>query len=76
MAIHSQELPIAGVVLDVVSNIAGTTILLTGLLAAAFRTFAVLVKAQPERVEWATAYGFLSGTLFAGALLALDVMLG
>jgi len=64
------------VVLEVVSGIAGTTILLTGLLAAAFRTFAVLAKAQPERVEWLTAYGFLSGLLFAGVLLALDVMLG
>jgi hypothetical protein len=76
MSIEPLEIPLAGIVIDLVSGVAGTMILLTGLLAAAFRTFAVLVESPSERLEWLTAMGFLSGLTFAALLLALDVVLG
>lgn len=66
----------AGVVIDVVSDVTGTIILLTGLLAAGLRTVAVLTNSSPERIEWFTAIGFLSGIWFAAVLLAVDVVLG
>lgn len=69
------DIPIAGVVIEVVSDVAGTIIVLTGLLAAGLRTVAVLTKSSPERVEWLTAIGFLSGVMWAAVFLALDVVL-
>lgn len=68
--------PLAGLVLETASDIAGTTVLFTGLWAAALRTLAVLAELQPERVEWMTAMGFLVGMCFAGVLVAFDVVLG
>ncbi len=76
MAIQPPEIPLAGVVIDVVSDVAGTMIVLTGLLAAALRTGAVLAKSSSERVEWVTALGFLWGAIVATMLLALDAVLG
>jgi hypothetical protein len=69
------EISLAGVAIDVVSDVAGTTIVLTGLLAAALRTGAVLAKSSPERVEWLTALGFLWGAMIAAMLLTLDAIL-
>jgi len=76
MAPHPSGIPPAGVVIDVVSDVAGTIIVLTGLLAAGLRTVAVLTKSSPERAEWLTAIGFLSGVMCAAVLLALDVVMG
>jgi len=76
MALLRPDVPIAGVVIDVVSDVAGTSILLTGLMAAGLRAMAVLTNASPQRVEWLTAIGFLSGMFFAAVFLAMDVALG
>jgi hypothetical protein len=75
MSFGPLEIPLAGIVIELVSGVAGTMILLTGLLAAAFRAFAILAESQPERVEWLTAVGFLSGLVFSALFLALDVVL-
>lgn len=65
MPIPVSEIPIAGVGIDVVTNVAGTMIVLTGLLAAALRAGAVLAKSPPERVEMQTALGFFWGMAMA-----------
>ena len=75
MPIQLPATPYAGIVIDLVSGIAGTMILFTGLLAAVFRTFAVLAESPPERVETLTALGFLGGIAVTMMLLALDVVL-
>jgi hypothetical protein len=49
-------------------------ILLTGLLAGAFRTFAVLGSQPPERVEWHTAAGFLGGSALSAVAIAIDAL--
>jgi hypothetical protein len=66
-------LPIAGIVVDLVSGITETILLLTGLMAGIFRTAAILGRSSPERAETITAIGFLSGIVLAVLLLALDV---
>jgi len=70
MDFQPPEAPLAGLVLDLASDIAGSAVLFTGLVAAALRTIAVLAEMQPERVEWMTAVGFLVGMCFAGLLVA------
>jgi hypothetical protein len=72
--IFTSEIPIAGVVVDIVTDVAGTMIVLTGLIAGAFRAGAVLAKATPERVESMTALGFLWGVVMTGVLLAMDAV--
>jgi hypothetical protein len=74
MPIHPPSTPGAGIVIDLVSDVAGTMILLTGLVAAASRTFAVLAGSPPEKVELFTALGFLGGVAVSAILLALDVV--
>jgi hypothetical protein len=70
------EMPIAGIVVEVVSSTAGMAIVVTGLAAAAFRAMAVLKESSPERVEWMTSVGFGGGIALAIAFLALDLVVG
>jgi hypothetical protein len=70
------SLPIAGIVVDFTSSIFGMILLLTGVVAGAFRTLAVLGRSSSERAEWLTALGFLGGVAVAGVLLALDAVFG
>ncbi len=65
-------LPLANVVVDVVSDVVGMVIVLTGLVAGAFRSWAVMSGFAPERVEWFTAIGFAGGVAIAAAILFLD----
>lgn len=76
MGIQPPVIPLAGLVLDMASDIAGTAVLFTGLVAAGLRTIAVRADLQPERVEWMTAMGFLVGMCFAGVLVVFDVAMG
>lgn len=75
MPILAPKILVAGVVIDVVTNVAGTMIVLTGLFAAALRAGAVLAKSPSERVEMQTALGFFWGMAMAMMLLALDAVI-
>lgn len=73
MAPVTSVTPFAGIVIDLVSGVAGAVIVLTGLLAGAFRALAILGESSPERVEWLTAVGFVAGMAIAGILLVMDL---
>jgi hypothetical protein len=62
-------LPLA-FVLDVVSDLGGSLLIVTGVLAGAFRSWAVLIELPPDRIEWMTAFGFGVG-VFATILSVL-----
>jgi hypothetical protein len=62
-------LPLA-FVLDVVSDLGGSLLVVTGVLAGAFRSWAVLVELPSDRIEWMTALGFGAG-VFATILSVL-----
>jgi hypothetical protein len=55
-----HSLPFA-VVLDDVSRLGGSLLVMTGVLAGAFRSWAILIKLPPDRIEWLTAVGFAVG---------------
>jgi hypothetical protein len=76
MAVDLPVIPLAGVLIDFVSEVAGMVIVLTGLLAGMLRARAVLGRFSPERTEWLTAAGFLAGVLVSGVFFALDIGLG
>lgn len=71
-----SEIPIAGVVIEIVSSAAGMAIVVTGLVATALRALAVLGESSHERVEWMTSMGFVIGIVLSAFLLALDLVLG
>ena len=68
-------IPLAGVLVEAISGIAGTLVVVTGLSAGAFRAWAVLRKSLPDEVEWATAAGFAVGAAFGALIVALDAVL-
>jgi hypothetical protein len=70
------SLPIAGVVVEIVSGAAATMLLATGFLAGALRALAVLRKFPAEQVEWLTAVGFAAGLVFGILVLILDQVIG
>ena len=61
----SSEIPIAGVVIEIVSGAAGMAIVVTGLVATALRALAVLGESSHERVEWLTSLGFVIGIVLS-----------
>jgi hypothetical protein len=71
-----SENSIAGVVIEVVTSAAGMAIVVTGLVATALRTLAVLGESSHERVEWLTSMGFIIGIVLSALLLALDLVIG
>jgi hypothetical protein len=48
-------------VLEFVSRFGGTLLVVTGVFAGAFRSWAVLTELPPVRIEWMTALGFTVG---------------
>lgn len=76
MPLNLLEVPLAGVVIDVVSGTLGMMLLVTGAVAGMLRAGAVLAASEPERVEWLTAAGFAGGVAIALLVLALDTVLG
>jgi hypothetical protein len=54
---------------ELVNGAAGLVVVLSGLLAGAARSVAVLLRYPPKRVERATAAGFLGGAALAIAVL-------
>lgn len=71
-----SEIPMAGIVIEIVSSAAGMAIVVTGLVATALRALAVLGESSHERVEWLTSMGFVIGIVLSALLLALDLVLG
>jgi hypothetical protein len=70
-------LPIAGVLVEIVSGAVGTILVSTGFVAGGgLRSVAILRGSSKERVEWMTAAGFAIGAIFAGLFLFLDVVFG
>lgn len=69
--VSSVALPSA-FLLDVVSDIAGALLVLTGVAAGSLRTWAVLTGQSIERVEWLTALGFALGVLSAILIVVID----
>ncbi|HEY5708558.1 MAG TPA: hypothetical protein VIS51_04120 [Solirubrobacterales bacterium] len=59
---------------DLVSGAAGVVVVLSGVFAGIARAYAVLCGADPDRVERATAVGFLVGAALAVVLLIGDLM--
>lgn len=49
--------------LDIVSNLGGSLLVVTGVLAGGFRSWAVLTELPPDRIEWMTALGFVVGAV-------------
>jgi hypothetical protein len=72
---RSDFFPVAGLLVEAISGIAGTFVLATGLAAGALRAWAVLRESTSERVERATAVGFVVGAALGAGILALDVVL-
>jgi hypothetical protein len=66
--------PLASLVIDAISDAVGMTLVLTGLVAGAFRSLAVLGGASSDRVEWFMAVGFVGGCIFAAFVLLLDAI--
>jgi membrane associated rhomboid family serine protease len=54
---------------DLVSGAAGVVVVLSGVIAGIARAYAVLIGASPDRIERATAIGFLIGAALAALLL-------
>lgn len=55
-----HALPLASV-LDFVSGLGGTLLVVTGALAGAFRSWSVLIELPHKRIEWMAAFGFAVG---------------
>lgn len=47
--------------LEFVSALGGSLLVVTGVLAGAFRSWAILIELPPVRIEWMTAFGFATG---------------
>ena len=58
----SDWLPLA-LLLEFVSNLGGSLLVVTGALAGALRAWAVLTESPPDRIEWMTALGFAIGAM-------------
>jgi hypothetical protein len=58
---------------DFISGGAGVVLALSGVFAGIARAYAVLGRASPDRVERATALGFLVGAILALLLLFADL---
>jgi stage V sporulation protein SpoVS len=71
-----NPLPMVGVVVEVVSGMAGIMAVSTGLVAGAMRAVAILKGFPPERVEWMTAAGFVGGFAAGALVLAFDLVFG
>lgn len=72
MALVSSGIFPSAFLLDVVSDIAGAVLVLTGVAAGCLRTWAVLTGQTVERVEWLTALGFVTGVLSAILIVVID----
>jgi hypothetical protein len=68
--------PIAGIVVELVSEVAGTMLVSTGLLAGVMRALSILRRSPAEQVELLTAAGFAGGLAFGTLILVLDLVLG
>jgi hypothetical protein len=68
-------IPVAGVLVEAISGVAGTLVISTGLSAGALRAWAVLKEFPSDRVERATAAGFAAGAAFGALIVAFDLVL-
>jgi hypothetical protein len=68
--------PLAGIVVKFVSEVAGTMLVSTGLLAGVMRALSILRRSPAKQVELLTAAGFAGGLAFGTLILVLDLVLG
>ncbi len=62
--------------MEVVSGVAGTLIVSTGLFAGASRAAAILTRRPDHQIEWLTAAGFVAGLALGAIILGLDLFFG
>jgi len=60
---------------ELVTNIAGTIVVVTGVVAGSARTWAVLAEGSHDRVERMTAVGFVVGAAITLCLVVIDSLL-
>lgn len=58
--------------LEFVSDLGGSLLVVTGVLAGSFRTWAVLTKLPPVRIEWMTALGSAFGAMLMILFVVAD----
>jgi hypothetical protein len=61
------------VLTELVSGLAGTMAVVTGIFARSARAWAVLREMPPDRIEWVTAIGFAFGAVVTILIVCLDL---